>query len=107
MSAENSVRANDTVVRATDVLPNRANNNVSMTELAIEQVIPADFKIAVLIPCYNEEATVGVVVKQFRAELPGADIYVFDNNSSDATVARAREAGAKVFYEARQGKGFV
>jgi glycosyltransferase involved in cell wall biosynthesis len=64
-------------------------------------------KVAVLIPCYNEEQTVGGVVKEFQSELPDASIYVFDNNSTDQTVARAREAGATVFHENRQGKGFV
>ncbi|MDQ1611700.1 MAG: hypothetical protein QOG00_1631 [Pyrinomonadaceae bacterium] len=63
--------------------------------------------IAVLIPCYNEELTVGEVVADFRAQLPEADIYVFDNNSTDRTVERAREAGAKVYFERRQGKGYV
>jgi glycosyltransferase involved in cell wall biosynthesis len=64
-------------------------------------------KIAILIPCYNEELTVGQVVRDFRAELPGAGIYVFDNNSTDRTVERAREAGARVAFERRQGKGYV
>jgi len=63
--------------------------------------------IAVLIPCYNEELTVGEVVGEFRAQLPEADIYVFDNNSTDRTVERAREAGAIVRFERRQGKGYV
>lgn len=63
--------------------------------------------VAVLIPCYNEEITVGDVVKQFRAELPEADIYVCDNNSSDRTVEIAREAGARLLFEPRQGKGHV
>ena len=63
--------------------------------------------IAMLIPCYNEELTIADVVQQFRAELPSADIYVFDNNSSDRTVEKAREAGALVSYERRQGKGYV
>jgi glycosyltransferase involved in cell wall biosynthesis len=63
--------------------------------------------VAVLIPCYNEELTVGAVVAEFRAQLPSADIYVFDNNSTDRTVERAREAGAQVFFERRQGKGYV
>jgi glycosyltransferase involved in cell wall biosynthesis len=64
-------------------------------------------KIAVLIPCYNEEVTIAEVVRDFRAELPGAEIYVFDNNSSDRTVERALAAGAHVFHERRQGKGYV
>jgi glycosyltransferase involved in cell wall biosynthesis len=63
--------------------------------------------IALLIPCYNEELTVADVVRQFRAQLPEADIYVFDNNSNDRTVECARAAGAQVFYERRQGKGYV
>ncbi len=64
-------------------------------------------RVAVLIPCYNEQLTVGQVVRDFRAELPRADIYVFDNNSEDRTVEMAREAGAHVFFERRQGKGYV
>src|SRR6266403_2792299 len=64
-------------------------------------------KIAVLIPCHNEELTVAKVVSEFRAELPLAQIYVFDNNSSDRTVERALAAGATVVSEPRQGKGFV
>jgi glycosyltransferase involved in cell wall biosynthesis len=63
--------------------------------------------IAVLIPCYNEEITVGRVVAEFKSELPSADIYVFDNCSTDATSAKAREAGAKVILSPRKGKGFV
>lgn len=63
--------------------------------------------IAVLIPCYNEEMTVASVVEEFRAQLPNADIYVFDNNSSDRTVEEAERAGAIVGYETRQGKGYV
>jgi glycosyltransferase involved in cell wall biosynthesis len=64
-------------------------------------------RIAVLIPCYNEELTIAGVVSQFRAELPDADIYVFDNNSTDRTVEEARAAGALIFHEKRQGKGYV
>lgn len=64
-------------------------------------------RIAILIPCYNEELTIGQVVRDFRAEVPEAEIYVFDNNSTDRTVELAREAGARVAYERRQGKGFV
>jgi glycosyltransferase involved in cell wall biosynthesis len=64
-------------------------------------------RVAVLIPCYNEELTVGKVVRDFRNELPAADIYVFDNNSTDQTVEIARKAGARVTFERRQGKGYV
>lgn len=64
-------------------------------------------RIAVLIPCYNEAVTVARVVADFRAALPGADIYVYDNNSRDDTAAIARQAGAIVRTERRQGKGNV
>jgi glycosyltransferase involved in cell wall biosynthesis len=64
-------------------------------------------KIAVLIPCYNEEVAVAKVVKDFQTALPEATIFVFDNNSTDNTAAAARAAGAEVFHERRQGKGFV
>jgi glycosyltransferase involved in cell wall biosynthesis len=64
-------------------------------------------RIAVLVPCFNEEAAVATVVADFRKALPSARIYVYDNNSSDRTVALAREAGAEVRSERRQGKGHV
>lgn len=64
-------------------------------------------KIAVLIPCYNEAATIEKVVRDFRAALPEAVIYVYDNNSTDHTDEIARAAGAVVRYEHRQGKGNV
>lgn len=64
-------------------------------------------KIAVLIPCYNESQTIAKVVKDFREALPEADIYVYDNNSTDGTDKIAAEAGAIVRYEYRQGKGNV
>jgi glycosyltransferase involved in cell wall biosynthesis len=64
-------------------------------------------KIAVLIPCYNEEVAIADTVAGFRAALPEATIYVYDNNSKDATIARAREAGAVVRQETLQGKGNV
>lgn len=68
---------------------------------------PAQLRIAVLVPCYNEEAAVATVVADFRNALPSADIYVYDNNSRDRTAAVAREAGAIVRSERRQGKGHV
>ncbi|MBE6800105.1 MAG: glycosyltransferase [Ruminococcaceae bacterium] len=64
-------------------------------------------KIAVLIPCYNESATIAKVVRDFRNELPEATIYVYDNNSTDGTAEIAKEAGAIVRYEYKQGKGNV
>lgn len=64
-------------------------------------------KIAVLIPCYNEEKTVEKVVRDFRQVLPEAVIYVYDNNSSDRTVKLAQNAGAVVRHEYQQGKGNV
>lgn len=64
-------------------------------------------KVAVLIPCYNEEITVEKVVKDFKKELPEADIYVYDNNSKDKTAELAKKAGAIVRHEYRQGKGNV
>ena len=63
--------------------------------------------VAVLLPCYNEEVTIGNVVRDFRAALPGATIYVYDNNSTDHTAEIARNAGAVVRREPRQGKGNV
>ena len=62
---------------------------------------------SVLIPCYNEELTIRKVVADFRKELPEADIYVYDNNSSDNTIAEAAAASAIVRHEYRQGKGNV
>ena len=64
-------------------------------------------RIAVLVPCFNEEAAVATVISDFRKALPSADIFVYDNNSSDRTVAVARDAGAEVRSERRQGKGHV
>lgn len=63
--------------------------------------------IAVLIPCYNEALTIGKVVDDFKAALPEATIYVYDNNSSDKTASIAAEHGAVVRFEPRQGKGYV
>ena len=64
-------------------------------------------KIAVLIPCYNESKTIKKVVEDYKKALPEADIYVYDNNSSDHTDEIAKKAGAIVKYEYRQGKGNV
>ena len=65
------------------------------------------YRVAVLVPCFNEEAAVAAVVKDFRAALPRATIYVYDNNSTDRTAEIARAAGAQVRRETHQGKGNV
>lgn len=63
--------------------------------------------VAVIVPCYNEEQTIARVVEDARKFLPGASVYVYDNNSKDATKAIAAKAGATVRSETRQGKGFA
>jgi glycosyltransferase involved in cell wall biosynthesis len=64
-------------------------------------------RIAVLVPCFNEEAAIATVIADFRKVLPSAEIFVYDNNSTDRTIEVAREAGANVRSERRQGKGHV
>ena len=71
------------------------------------QVDAARLRVAVLVPCFNEHAAIASVIADFRAALPDAQIYVYDNNSTDGTAEVAREAGAEVRYERRQGKGHV
>jgi len=66
-----------------------------------------NLKVAVLIPCYNEELTITKVLRDFKEALPNAEFYVYDNNSTDKTVQRATEAGAIVRQETLQGKGNV
>lgn len=73
----------------------------------VPQAEPSQRRVAVLVPCFNEQAAVGSVIADFRKSLPSAEIYVYDNNSSDRTKAVAVEAGAKVRCERRQGKGHV
>ena len=73
----------------------------------VSQALSARPRIAVLVPCYNEEQTIARVVADFRAALPTATIYVYDNNCLDGTAAYAAEAGAEVRHEMLQGKGNV
>lgn len=73
----------------------------------VDNQMADDVSVAVLVPCYNEAKSIGTVVTDFRAALPDATIYVFDNNSSDGTADIARAAGASVFHEPHQGKGYV
>lgn len=72
-----------------------------------QRAITPSLKIAVLVPCYNEEPTIAQVVRSFRDALPEATIYVYDNNSRDRTGEVAKEAGAVVRVEPLQGKGNV
>ena len=73
----------------------------------VPTIEPEDLRIAVLIPCYNEEATIAQVVDDFRTALPQATIYVYDNASSDMTASVARAHGAIVVQETQRGKGNV
>jgi glycosyltransferase involved in cell wall biosynthesis len=74
---------------------------------ALEARATQSLRIAVLVPCFNEEAAIATVVGDFRKALPSAQIFVYDNNSRDRTVEVARAAGAHVRSERRQGKGHV
>src|SRR5438270_14050042 len=77
------------------------------TEPFISAATERETKIAVLIPCYNEERTIAEVVNSFRAELPNATIYGFDNDSTDRTSQEGAVAGGSVFREPRPGEGYV
>ncbi len=81
-----------------------------MSEVAEQLLLTtsrAGLRVAVLLPCYNEQEAIGKVVRDFRQALPEAMVYVYDNNSRDETRARAAAAGAVVRSETQQGKGFV
>jgi glycosyltransferase involved in cell wall biosynthesis len=78
-----------------------------MAVLPLPVMIDSHPRVAVLVPCYNEATTIAAIVRDFRAALPGAQIYVFDNNSTDGTAAVARASGAVVRHVPAQGKGSV
>jgi glycosyltransferase involved in cell wall biosynthesis len=80
---------------------------VPVDEGFAERTVKSRHEVAVLVPCYNEENTIAKVVTDFRAVLPKAAIFVYDNNSTDRTSEAARQAGAVVRHELRQGKGYV
>src|SRR6202790_3873683 len=88
-------------------LASMAQALAQFAEREFPQAEPAQLRIAVLVPCFNEETAIASVIADFHKALPSADIFVYDNNSSDRTVAVAREAGAVVRAESRQGKGHV
>lgn len=96
--------ADATTATAAAAEANAAATDAATPEAA-ETAPTAKGHVAVLIPCYNEELTVGEVIDDFRRVLPGASIYVYDNNSNDRTAQVAREHGAQVRFEPRQGKG--
>lgn len=109
-AAAAEANAGATSAAATDAaVANAAAVDADATDAATpetaETAPTAKGHVAVLIPCYNEELTVGEVIDDFRRVLPGASIYVYDNNSSDRTAQVAREHGAQVRFEPRQGKG--
>src|SRR6202050_2426168 len=86
------------------------SSNPSLAQAAHDrapQTAARQLRIAVLVPCYNEETAIAKVVADFRAALPQAAVYVYDNNSRDLTVHMARAAGAVVRSELHQGKGHV
>jgi len=76
-------------------------------ESSSEPMSESRYEVAVLVPCYNEERAIAQVVADFRAALPCATVYVYDNNSTDGTVEAAQRAGAVVRRETHQGKGHV
>ena len=80
---------------------------MSSNDLVTERTAQSLLEVAVLVPCYNEERAIANVVAGFRAALPDARVYVYDNNSTDGTVAAAKDAGAVVRRETHQGKGYV
>jgi glycosyltransferase involved in cell wall biosynthesis len=80
---------------------------MSSNQSPAQPVSASAFEVAVLVPCYNEEHAIAQVIGDFRAALPAATVYVYDNNSSDNTAAAAMQAGAVVRRETHQGKGYV
>ncbi len=80
---------------------------MSSDENLTESTSITRYQVAVLVPCYNEERAIAKVVADFRAALPQAVLYVYDNNSTDGTVEAAKAAGAVVRSETHQGKGYV
>jgi glycosyltransferase involved in cell wall biosynthesis len=72
-----------------------------------EQDVPTSLRVAAIVPCHNEELAVGKVVRDLKAAVPGIDVYVYDNNSTDRTAEEALAAGAIVRHESAKGKGNV
>ena len=84
-----------------------STNELAGKPIGTSRYDAAQLEVAVLVPCYNEEHAISKVVADFLAALPAATVYVYDNNSTDGTVAAAKKAGAVVRRETHQGKGYV
>jgi glycosyltransferase involved in cell wall biosynthesis len=84
-----------------------SSNELTAKSIDKSQFDAARYDVAVLVPCYNEERAIAKVVADFRAALPAATVYVYDNNSTDGTAEAAKRAGAVVRRETHQGKGHV
>lgn len=84
-----------------------STNELTAERMGTSRNDASGLDVAVLVPCYNEERAIAKVVADFRAALPTATVYVYDNNSTDGTAAAAKAAGAIVRREAHQGKGYV
>ena len=84
-----------------------SSNELAAKSMGSSQYDAAPYDVAVLVPCYNEERAIAKVVADFRAALPAATVYVYDNNSTDGTAEAAKRAGAVVRRETHQGKGHV
>jgi len=76
-------------------------------EVLTASAVPSDLRVAAIVPCYNEAIAIGKVVRDLQQAVPGMDVYVYDNNSTDETAEIAREAGAIVRHEHAKGKGNV
>jgi glycosyltransferase involved in cell wall biosynthesis len=83
------------------------SNELARERVSTSHYDVAQLEVAVLVPCYNEERAIAKVIADFRAALPSATVYVYDNNSTDGTVAAAKQAGGVVRRETHQGKGYV
>jgi glycosyltransferase involved in cell wall biosynthesis len=99
--------ASEVCLRSEGALGEGAFEPMMLTKQAEDSQGETSQRVAVLVPCFNEDATIAKVVADFRAALPEATIYVYDNNSTDRTVEAARMAGAVVRRERQQGKGNV
>jgi glycosyltransferase involved in cell wall biosynthesis len=84
-----------------------SSNDIAAQSAAANRYDAGRYDVAILVPCYNEEQAIAKVVADFRATLPAATVYVYDNNSTDGTAEAARQAGAVVRRETHQGKGHV